>query len=155
MSKCCRDGFCFTGYARRGGAWGRGQGTEYVLTLYFHLRKIGRVSVKIHLYPYATPDYFCDLNSVKFVQYKDYNSLLILEEERCIRLAKSEMYQRCIRLAKMYQAGKSGWRSEYQSSPPPLLEILYVDWVSVDFNPTSRVFSGHSGFLPPQNRLPV
>ena len=99
MSKGCRDGFCFAGHARRGGAWGRGQGTEYVLTLYFHLRKIGRVSVKIHLYPYSTPDYLCDLNSVKFVQYKDYNSLLILGKGRrsvlsFVLLASSEtLYQ--------------------------------------------------------------
>ena len=28
--------------------------------------------------------------------------------------------------------------------------MLYVDWVSVDLNLTSRVSSGHSGFLPPQ-----
>ena len=27
----------------------------------------------------------------------------------------------------------------------------YVDRASVDLNLTSRVFSGHSGFLPPQN----
>ena len=39
-----------------------GEGTEYALTLYFHLRKIGRISVKIHLYPYAPPDHFCALN---------------------------------------------------------------------------------------------
>ena len=31
--------------------------------------------------------------------------------------------------------------------------MLYVDWVSVDLNLTSRVSSGHSGFLPPQNWL--
>ena len=47
--------------------WMKGKGTEYALTLYFHLRKIGRISVKIHLYPYAPPDYFCDLNTVKFI----------------------------------------------------------------------------------------
>ena len=49
--------------------------------------------------------------------------------------------------------GKSGWRSEHQSRLPPLLQMLYVDWVSVDLNLTSRVSSGHSGFLPPQNWL--
>jgi len=43
----------------------------------------------------------------------------------------------------------------HQSRLPPLLKMLYVDWVSVDLNLTSRVFSGHSSFLPPQNRLPV
>ena len=32
--------------------------------------------------------------------------------------------------------------------------MLYVDWVSVDLNLTSRVFSGHSGFLPPQKATP-
>jgi len=42
-----------------------------------------------------------------------------------------------------------------QSRLPPLLKMLYVDWVSVDLNLTSRVFSGHSSFLPPQNWLPV
>ena len=36
-----------------------------------------------------------------------------------------------------------------QSRLPPLLQILYVDLVAVDLNLTSRVFSGHSGFLPP------
>ena len=51
--------------------------------------------------------------------------------------------------------GKSGWRSGHQSRLPPLLRMLYVDWVSVDLNLTSRVFSGHSGFLPHQNWLPV
>ena len=44
------------------GGWMRGKGPEYALRLYFHLRKIGRVSIKIHLYPYSRPDYFCDLN---------------------------------------------------------------------------------------------
>ena len=29
--------------------------------------------------------------------------------------------------------------------------MFYVDWVSVDLNLTSRVSSGHSGFLPPKN----
>ena len=52
--------------------------------------------------------------------------------------------------------GKSGWRSGHQSRLPPiLLQMLYVDWVSVDLNLTSRVFSGYSGLLPPQNWLPV
>ena len=32
--------------------------------------------------------------------------------------------------------------------------LFYGGWVSVDLNLTSRVFSGYSGFLPPQNRLP-
>ena len=55
--------------------------------------------------------------------------------------------------------GKSGWRSVHKSRLPPLLQMLYVDWVSVDLNLTSRVSSGHSGFLPPQklthkNRTP-
>ena len=50
---------------------------------------------------------------------------------------------------------KSGWCSGHQSRLPLLLQMLYVGWVSVDLNLTSRVFSGHSGFLPPQNRLPV
>ena len=48
---------------------------------------------------------------------------------------------------------ESGWRIEHQSRLPPLLQMLYVDWVSVDLNLTSRVSSGHSGFLPPQNWL--
>ena len=51
--------------------------------------------------------------------------------------------------------GKSSWRSGHQSRLPPLLKMLYVDWVSVDLNLTSRVSSGHSGFLPPQNLLLV
>ena len=50
--------------------------------------------------------------------------------------------------------GKSGWRNGHQSYLPPLLQMLYVGWVSVDLNLTSRVLSGLSGFLPPQNRLP-
>jgi len=50
--------------------------------------------------------------------------------------------------------GKSGWRSGHQSCLPPLLQMLYVDWVSVDLNLTSRVFSWHSGFAPPQKSTP-
>ena len=55
--------------------------------------------------------------------------------------------------------GMSGWRSGHHSRLPPLLQVLYVDWVSVHLNLTSRVSSGHSGFLPPQklthkNRTP-
>ena len=55
--------------------------------------------------------------------------------------------------------GKSGWRSGHQSRLLPLLQMLYVDWVSVDLNLTSKVSSGHTGFLPPQklthkNRTP-
>ena len=50
---------------------------------------------------------------------------------------------------------KSGWHNKHKSRLPPLLQMLYVDWVSVNLNLTSRVFSGHSGFLPPQNRLLV
>ena len=51
--------------------------------------------------------------------------------------------------------GKSGWRCEHLSCLPPLLQMLHVDWVSVDLNLTSRVSSGHSGFLPLQNWLLV
>ena len=51
--------------------------------------------------------------------------------------------------------GKSGWRCEHLSRLPPLLQMSYVDWVSVDLNLTSRVSSGHSGFLPHQNWLLV
>ena len=47
-----------------------------------------------------------------------------------------------------YQGEKS------QSLLPPLLQMLYVDWVSVDLNLTSRVSSGHSGFLPHQKLTP-
>ena len=50
---------------------------------------------------------------------------------------------------------KSGWRSKHKSRLPPLLQMLYVDWVSVDLNLTSRVFYVHYGFLSPQNRLLV
>ena len=35
-----------------------GERTESTLRLYFDLRKIGRISVKIHLYPYTPPDPF-------------------------------------------------------------------------------------------------
>ena len=70
MSKGCRDGFCFGGYVRKGGTWGGGEivGSgwldegEYALRLYLYLRKIGRISIKIHLYPYSPRDYFCYLN---------------------------------------------------------------------------------------------
>ena len=48
---------------------------------------------------------------------------------------------------------KSGWRSGHQSRLPPLLQMLYVDWVSVYLNLTSRVSSRYSGFLPPENWL--
>ena len=33
--------------------------------------------------------------------------------------------------------------------------MLYVDWVVVDLNLTSRVSSEHSGFLPPQKLTPT
>ena len=58
MSKGCRDGFCFGGYARSVGREGEivdlgwlveGERREYALRLYFHLRKTGRVSIKIHI----------------------------------------------------------------------------------------------------------
>ena len=49
-----------------GGCWvgwsGEGEGTESPLRLHFHLRKIGRICIKIHLYPYTPPDYLCDFN---------------------------------------------------------------------------------------------
>ena len=51
--------------------------------------------------------------------------------------------------------GKSGWRSGHQSRLPPVLQMLYVGWVSVDLKLTSWFFPGHSGFLPPQYRLPL
>ena len=51
--------------------------------------------------------------------------------------------------------GKWGWCSGHQLCCPPLLQMLYVDWVSVILNLTARVSSGHSGFLPPQNWLLV
>ena len=47
MSKGCRDGFCFEGYVRKGGAWGAGEKIvgegwldegEYALRLYLYLR---------------------------------------------------------------------------------------------------------------------
>jgi len=50
--------------------------------------------------------------------------------------------------------GKSGWYSKHQSRLSPLLQMLYVDWVSVDLNLTSRVPSRHSSFLPPQKSIP-
>ena len=53
----------------------------------------------------------------------------------------------------LYFLRKPRWLSGYQSRFPPLLQMLYVGWVSVDPNLTSRIFSGHSSFLPPQNRL--
>ena len=49
--------------------------------------------------------------------------------------------------------GKSGWRNGHQSRLLLLLQMLYVDWVSVNLNLTSRVSSGYSGFLPYQNWL--
>ena len=66
MSKAYRVIFCFDAYVRRGGAWvgwwDDGEGTESALRLHFHLRKIGRIYIKIHLYPYAPPDYLCDFH---------------------------------------------------------------------------------------------
>ena len=41
-----------------------------------------------------------------------------------------------------------------QSLLPPLLQMLYVDWVSADLNLTLRGSSGHSGFLPHQKLTP-
>ena len=66
MSKACRDIFCFDAYVRRGGAWvgwwDEREGTESALRLHFHLRKIDRIYIKIHLYPYTPPDYLRDFN---------------------------------------------------------------------------------------------
>ena len=66
MSKACRDIFCFDEYVRRGGEWvgwwDEGEGTESALRLHFHLRKIGRIYIKIHLYPYTPPHYLRDFN---------------------------------------------------------------------------------------------
>ena len=45
---------------------------------------------------------------------------------------------------------ESGWRSAHESRLPPLLQMLYVGWVSVHLNQTSSVFSGRSGFFPHQ-----
>ena len=55
------------------------------------------------------------------------------------------------------QAGKSGWRSGHQSRFTPIqqMTLLYAGWVAADLNLTLRVFSGHTSFLPPQNRLPL
>ena len=50
-----------------------------------------------------------------------------------------------------FTTGKSGSRSGHQSRLPLLLQMLYVGWVSVDLNLTSRVFSRHSG-LPPSSK---
>ena len=44
------------------GWWDEGEGTESALRLHFHLRKIGRSYIKIHLYPYTPPDYLCDFS---------------------------------------------------------------------------------------------
>ena len=44
------------------GWWDEGKGTESALRLHFHLRKIGRIHIKIHLYPYTPSDYLCDFN---------------------------------------------------------------------------------------------
>ena len=49
---------------------------------------------------------------------------------------------------------KSGWCSERQSRLPPLLQMLYVDWVSVDLTLTLRVFSGFLRFPPPSKSTP-
>ena len=49
-------GGCWVGW------WNEGEGTESALRLHFHLRKIGRIYIKIHLYPYTPPDYLCDFN---------------------------------------------------------------------------------------------
>ena len=35
----------------RVGWWDEGEGTESALKLHFHLRKNGRIYIKIHLYP--------------------------------------------------------------------------------------------------------
>ena len=48
----CRLGVCLA----------EGEGTEYGLRLYFHLRRMGGISIKIHLYPQTPRNYFCDLN---------------------------------------------------------------------------------------------
>ena len=39
-----------------------GEGTESAIRVHFHLRKIGKLHIKIHLYTYTTPDYLCDFN---------------------------------------------------------------------------------------------
>ena len=45
-----------------GAGWDEGEGTESALRPHFHPRKIGRIYIKIHLYPYSSPDYLCDFN---------------------------------------------------------------------------------------------
>ena len=39
-----------------------GEGTESALRLHFDLRKIGKIFIKIYLYPYTPPDYLFDFN---------------------------------------------------------------------------------------------
>ena len=52
---------------------------------------------------------------------------------------------------KFWEVRLAQWTS---ITPSTSSTMLYVDWVSVDPNLTSRVFSGHSGFLPPQKLTP-
>ena len=54
-----RRGGAVVGGGSRVGWWGEVEGTESALRLHFHLRKIGRIYIKIHLYPYTPPDYLC------------------------------------------------------------------------------------------------
>ena len=54
------------------GWWDEGEGTETVHRLHFHLRKIGRIYIKIHLYSYTPPDYLCDFNSIRSRERKPY-----------------------------------------------------------------------------------
>ena len=64
------------GVVVRGGSWvewwDEGEGTESALRLHFHLRKIGRIYIKIHLHPYTPPDYLCDFNWNRSRERKPY-----------------------------------------------------------------------------------
>ena len=65
-----------------------------------------------------------------------------------------ELENSCFFLEKICQLGSQAGVVDINHAFHLYYKItLYVDWVSVDLNLTSRISSGHSGFLPPQKKL--
>ena len=84
-------------------------------------------------------------------QRKNTGSRLFTEVKPCWTGLISGWVTISIKIPCAVLLGKSGWRSGHQSRLPPLLQCCMWIEFSVDLNLTSRVSSGHSGFLPPQN----
>ena len=137
----CNEQFCLLSFPLRAVLW------SVPLIAYLHGLKLLATLLFIGLYKKR----YCTATS----KGKTTGSRLFTEIKPCC----TGLISRWVTMGKLPCAlkflGKSGWCSKHQSRLQPLRQMLYVDWVSVDLNLTLRVFSGHSGFLPSQNRLPV